>query len=92
MSTVYTNRNMFYISFMYEWSDTDLMFRDALRGFIEKEIRPHVDELESGELPPFDIIRRMYAAFGIDEMARESLERPSRRRGRARARPEAEGE
>ncbi len=83
---------MFYISFMYEWSDTDLMFRDALRGFIEKEIRPHVDELESGELPPFDIIRRMYAAFGIDEMARESLERASRRRGRARARPEAEGE
>ncbi|MFD6897058.1 acyl-CoA dehydrogenase family protein [Rhodococcus sp. NPDC060086] len=60
---------------MYEWSDTDLMFRDALRGFIEKEIRPHVDELESGELPPFDIIRKMFAAFGIDEMARESLER-----------------
>lgn len=60
---------------MYEWSDTDLMFRDALRGFIEKEIRPHVDRLESGELPPYDIIRKLYSAFGIDEMARESLER-----------------
>ncbi|WP_443209383.1 acyl-CoA dehydrogenase family protein, partial [Rhodococcus rhodochrous] len=55
---------------MYEWSDTDLMFRDALRGFIEKEIRPHVDSLESGELPPYDIIRKLYATFGIDEMAR----------------------
>ncbi|UYP18569.1 acyl-CoA/acyl-ACP dehydrogenase [Rhodococcus sp. Z13] len=60
---------------MYEWSDTDLMFRDALRGFIEKEIRPHVDRLEAGELPPYDIIRKLYATFGIDEMARESLER-----------------
>ncbi|SDE05148.1 acyl-CoA dehydrogenase family protein [Rhodococcus tukisamuensis] len=60
---------------MYEWSDTDLMFRDALRGFIEKEIKPHVDKLESGELPPFDIIRKLYSTFGIDEMAREGLER-----------------
>jgi len=66
---------VFYIPSMYEWSDTDLMFRDALRGFIEKEIRPHVDRLEAGELPPYDIIRKLYATFGIDEMARESLER-----------------
>jgi alkylation response protein AidB-like acyl-CoA dehydrogenase len=60
---------------MYEWSDTDLMFRDALRGFIEKEIKPHVDKLESGELPPFEIIRKMYATFGMDEMAREALDK-----------------
>ncbi|WP_342661297.1 acyl-CoA dehydrogenase family protein [Rhodococcus ruber] len=58
---------------MYEWSDTDLMFRDALRGFIDKEIRPHVDRLESGELPPYDIIRKLFAAFGIDELARDGL-------------------
>lgn len=60
---------------MYEWSDTDLMFRDALRGFIDKEIKPHVDKLETGELPPYDIIRKMYATFGMDEMAREALEK-----------------
>ncbi|MBM4472119.1 acyl-CoA dehydrogenase [Rhodococcus hoagii] len=58
---------------MYEWSDTDLMFRDALRGFIDKEIKPHVDKLETGELPPYDIIRKMYATFGMDEMASEAL-------------------
>ncbi|MFD4366767.1 acyl-CoA dehydrogenase family protein [Rhodococcus sp. NPDC058521] len=60
---------------MYEWSDTDLMLRDAVRGFIDKEIRPHVDKLESGELPPFDIIRKLYATFGLDEMARDSLQK-----------------
>ncbi|BAH53449.1 acyl-CoA dehydrogenase family protein [Rhodococcus opacus] len=60
---------------MYEWSDTDLMFRDAIRGFIDKEIRPHVDKLETGELPPFDIIRKLFATFGLDEMARDALEK-----------------
>lgn len=70
---VYLFENVFYISFMYEWSDTDLMFRDALRGFIDKEIRPHVDRLESGELPPYDIIRKLFATFGIDELARDGL-------------------
>ncbi|NNH69999.1 acyl-CoA/acyl-ACP dehydrogenase [Nocardia uniformis] len=60
---------------MYKWSDEDLMFRDALRGFIDKELAPHVDQLESGALPPFDIIRKLYSTFGLDEMAREGLEK-----------------
>ncbi|WP_067572274.1 acyl-CoA dehydrogenase family protein [Nocardia acidivorans] len=60
---------------MYQWSDEDLMFRDAVRGFIEKELKPHVDQLESGALPPFDIIRKMYATFGLDEMAKEGLDK-----------------
>ncbi|MFC4125692.1 acyl-CoA dehydrogenase family protein [Nocardia rhizosphaerae] len=58
---------------MYQWSDEDLMFREAVRGFIAKEITPHIDQLESGALPPFDIIRKLYATFGLDEMAREGL-------------------
>lgn len=58
---------------MYKWSDEDLMLRDAVRGFIKKEIEPHVDRLEGGALPPFDIIRKLYATFGLDEMAREGL-------------------
>ena len=60
---------------MFEWSDEDPMVRDALRAFIEKEIRPHVDELETGQLPPFDITRKMLATFGIDAMNREQLEK-----------------
>ncbi len=60
---------------MFEWSDEDLMVRDALRAFIEKEIRPHIDELETGQLPPYDITRKLLAAFGIDAMNREQLEK-----------------
>ena len=60
---------------MLEWSDVDLAVRDAVREFVDKEIRPHVDALESGEMEPYPIIRKLFATFGIDEMARESLEK-----------------
>ena len=60
---------------MFEWSDEDVMVRDAIRGFIAKEVSPHIEELESGELPPYDIIRKMLATFGMDAMNVESLEK-----------------
>ncbi|MEV6071405.1 acyl-CoA dehydrogenase family protein [Nocardia sp. NPDC052001] len=58
---------------MIEWSETDLMIRDAIKSFVDKEIRPHVDELEHGDLPPYEIIRKMFAAFGVDAMARDTF-------------------
>jgi alkylation response protein AidB-like acyl-CoA dehydrogenase len=58
---------------MLEWSEVDLAVRDAVRQFIDKEIRPHVDALESGEMEPYGIIRKLFATFGIADMARDSL-------------------
>jgi alkylation response protein AidB-like acyl-CoA dehydrogenase len=58
---------------MLEWSDIDLAVQDAVREFVDKEVRPHVDALESGEMAPYPIIRKLFATFGIDAMARESL-------------------
>ena len=55
---------------MIEWNESQLMIRDAFRRFVEAEIEPHVEELEHGDLPPYDILRKMYATFGMDEMAR----------------------
>ncbi|MGV9824491.1 MULTISPECIES: acyl-CoA dehydrogenase family protein [unclassified Gordonia (in: high G+C Gram-positive bacteria)] len=60
---------------MFEWSQEDLMVRDAVRAFVDKEIRPHSDELETGALPPYDILRTMLTTFGVDAMATESLEK-----------------
>ncbi|TQK27701.1 acyl-CoA dehydrogenase family protein [Arthrobacter sp. SLBN-53] len=60
---------------MLEWSDVDIAVRDAVREFVDKEIRPNIDALESGDMEPYPIIRKLFAAFGIDVMARESLER-----------------
>ncbi|GAA2551719.1 acyl-CoA dehydrogenase family protein [Mycolicibacterium diernhoferi] len=60
---------------MLEWSDVDIAVRDAVREFIDKEIRPNIDALESGEMEPYPIVRKLFATFGIDQMAKESLER-----------------
>ncbi|MGV9664828.1 acyl-CoA dehydrogenase family protein [Nocardia niigatensis] len=77
---------------MYQWSDEDLMFRDALRAFIDKEIKPNVEQLESGALPPFDTIRKLYATFGLDELAKEGLEKAfAREEGSAGNKPAKSG-
>jgi alkylation response protein AidB-like acyl-CoA dehydrogenase len=56
-----------------EWTDEELMVRDAVRDWIDAEIRPHLDGLDAGELPPYDLIRKLYSTFGMDEMARSSF-------------------
>src|SRR5271170_1012094 len=60
---------------MIEWSDTDLMVRDAARQFVDKEIRPHLDELETGALSPYPIARKLFSQFGLDAMAAESVKK-----------------
>jgi alkylation response protein AidB-like acyl-CoA dehydrogenase len=58
-----------------EWSDEQQMVRAAVRDFIEKEVVPHHRELEHGDLPPYDILRKLFATFGMDTMARDRFER-----------------
>ncbi|MFC6886138.1 acyl-CoA dehydrogenase family protein [Actinomadura yumaensis] len=60
---------------MIEWSEEDLMIRDAVRGWIDAEVRPNLDALDAGELPPYDLIRSLYKTFGMDEMARSSFQK-----------------
>ena len=64
---------------MIEWSEEQQMVRAAVRDFIEKELVPHHRELEHGDLPPYDIIRKLVRTFGMDTMARERFERTSDR-------------
>lgn len=76
---------------MIEWSDEDLMIRDAVRGWIDAEVRPNLDALESGDLPPYDLLRGLYKTFGMDEMARASFRaRQERERGDAAAGSDAD--
>jgi acyl-CoA dehydrogenase len=58
---------------MYEWSDEHEMLRAAMKDFIAKEIVPIKEELEHGDLPPYDVLRKLYATFGMDDMARASF-------------------
>jgi acyl-CoA dehydrogenase len=56
---------------MIEWSEQQLMIRDMMRRFIDEEIKPNLEALEHGDLPPYDILRKLMRTFGMDEMNRQ---------------------
>jgi alkylation response protein AidB-like acyl-CoA dehydrogenase len=59
---------------VFEWTEEQLMIRDAVRQFVEAEIAPRRDELEHGDLPPYDLLRKLFSTFGMDQMARAGFE------------------
>jgi alkylation response protein AidB-like acyl-CoA dehydrogenase len=80
---------------MIEWSEMHQAIRDAFRRFVETEVKPNVEALEHGGMPPYDILRKMVATFGVADMARanfaEEIERDKARdERRARGEPEPE--
>ena len=54
---------------MYEWNETHQAIRDAVRRFVEAEIKPNVEALEHGDTPPYEILRRFMTEFGVRDMA-----------------------
>ncbi|BDU02348.1 acyl-CoA dehydrogenase family protein [Nocardia sputorum] len=76
---------------MFEWSETDLLIRDAVRAFIDREIRPNLDALDSGDLPPYPVIRKLFREFGIDVMGGEAVQKMlAKQEARAAGEPEPE--
>jgi alkylation response protein AidB-like acyl-CoA dehydrogenase len=72
---------------MIKWSEEQEMVRQAVREFVDKEIRPNREELEFGDMAPYDLLRKLFATFGMDSMQRDSFKRRI-----ARERAEAAGE
>ncbi|MCU1353536.1 MAG: acyl-CoA dehydrogenase, partial [Acidimicrobiales bacterium] len=56
---------------MFEWTDEQEMVRGAVRQFIDKEIRPRIDEFEHGDTPPYEVLRKLFRDFGMDVAARD---------------------
>jgi alkylation response protein AidB-like acyl-CoA dehydrogenase len=46
-----------------------------IRDFVEREIVPHIDDLEYNGLPPYDILRKLFKTFGMDELAGARFDR-----------------
>jgi len=78
---------------MIEWSEQHLMLRDAMRRFVDTEIVPHLEELEHGDLPPYDILRKMFRTFGVGEVGRARFEKQieRERRGETGEAPSPQG-
>lgn len=58
---------------MFDWSETEKAIQGVIRDFVDREVRPQLDHLEHGEGTPYELLRRFYATFGLDVMARESF-------------------
>ncbi|HET8706557.1 MAG TPA: acyl-CoA dehydrogenase family protein, partial [Pseudomonadales bacterium] len=55
---------------MIDWNETQRMMRDMIKNFIQAEIVPNLEQLEHGDMPPYDILRKMMKTFGMDTMAK----------------------
>ncbi|MGK2928537.1 MAG: acyl-CoA dehydrogenase family protein [Acidimicrobiales bacterium] len=60
---------------MITWTEEQQMVRAAVRQFVEAEIAPRREELEFGDTPPYDVLRKLYKTFGMDTMAAERFTR-----------------
>jgi alkylation response protein AidB-like acyl-CoA dehydrogenase len=83
---------------MIAWSETHLSIRDAVRRFVAAEIKPKLRDLEHGDTPPYDVLRKLVATFGLADMARARFEadiareragKPPREEGRGKPSPQA---
>lgn len=59
---------------MIEWNEQQETFRQMVRRFAEEEIKPRLDELEHGDTPPYEVLRKLVKTFGIDEIGRARFE------------------
>ncbi|MCB1030232.1 MAG: acyl-CoA dehydrogenase family protein, partial [Acidimicrobiales bacterium] len=60
---------------MFQWTEEQEMVRVAVRQFIDKEIRPRVDEFEHGDTPPYEVLRKLFRDFGMDAAAGDKFDR-----------------
>jgi hypothetical protein len=76
---------------VFEWSEEQLLLRDAVRKFVQAEIAPLQHELEHGDRAPYEMLRSFYRTFGLDDMARARFARMVAKETGAPLPPEAAG-
>jgi alkylation response protein AidB-like acyl-CoA dehydrogenase len=60
---------------MIEWNEMHQQIREMMRRFVEAEVKPNLEALEHGDLPPYEILRKMIKSFGIADMAKARFAR-----------------
>jgi acyl-CoA dehydrogenase len=59
---------------MIEWSEQHLMIQEMVRKFVQTEIVPNLEQLEHGDLPPYDVLRKLFNTLGVAAAARARYE------------------
>jgi len=72
---------------MLDWSEESQAIIEAVRRFVDDEVRPKLDAIEHEGEPPYELLRSMYRNFGIDQLEAESFERAIARKERREGPP-----
>jgi acyl-CoA dehydrogenase len=64
---------------MFDFTDEQKMIRKTLRRWVEAELAPHVDALESEAMLPYEPMRKLIATFGMADMAKQALAKAEER-------------
>ncbi len=59
---------------MIEWNETHLQIREMFQRFVEAEVAPKIDDIELGDTPPYEVLRKMFATFGAGDMAKAKFD------------------
>lgn len=68
---------------MFDFTEEQRMVRTMLRRWVEAELTPHVDALESEAMLPYEPMRKLIATFGMHDMARQAVAKAEEREARA---------
>ena len=60
---------------MFELEEQHRILEQMIRNFCEKEIAPHVEAMENGEILPFDLMRNLSEKFGLSRFRAEKYEK-----------------
>ena len=58
---------------MFDFSEEQKLIRKTVRRWVEAELVPHVDALESEAMLPYEPMRKLIKTFGMDEVARRAI-------------------
>lgn len=60
---------------MIGWTEQQLMIKGMVKDFVAKEVVPIIDDLEYNGLPPYDVLRKFFTTFGMDQLAGASFDK-----------------
>lgn len=72
---------------MFELTEPQKMIEQAFRQYCEKEIAPHVEDMEEGKVLPFELMRKMADQFGLRDMIKEQAMRRLKKRREGKEAP-----
>ncbi|HEX8795206.1 MAG TPA: acyl-CoA dehydrogenase family protein [Polyangiaceae bacterium] len=67
---------------MFDFTEEQKTMRKMLRRWVEQELVPHVDALESEQMLPYEPMRKFMATFGVADMVRQSFAKAEARAGK----------